>query len=53
MSAEYKFLGEQDAKKAKLPQGGAVLFGPEVVHKMNLGGLTIIIEVPSVFNDKL
>ena len=52
MSAEYKFLGKQDTKKVELPKGGAVLFGPEVVHKMKLGGLTIIIEVPSVLNDK-
>jgi len=52
MSVEYKFISEQNRKKTTLPQGGAILFGPEVVHKMNLGGLTIIIEVPSASNDK-
>ena len=36
----------------KLPNGGAILFGPGVIHKMELSGLTMVIEVPAVFNDK-
>jgi hypothetical protein len=34
-----------------LPQGGAVIFGPNVVHFMELGGLTIVVEVPAVEDD--
>lgn len=52
MSAEYEFIGEQSSKEIMLRQGGIILFGPEVVHKMNLSGLTIIIEVPSMPNDR-
>jgi hypothetical protein len=34
-----------------LPQGGTIIFGPNVVHFMELGGLTIVFEVPAVKDD--
>ena len=49
MSAEFRYL--EDARPQtpiELNHGGLILFGPNVVHKMRLGGLTIIIEVPSL-----
>ncbi len=53
MSAKYRYLGDSNCESIKLENGGAIIFGPEVIHKMKLGGLTIVIEVPSVTNDKV
>lgn len=52
MNAEYRCLGDSQCQSIKL-KGGAIVFGPEVIHKMELGGLTIVIEVPAVANDKV
>ncbi len=35
-----------------LPHGGALIFAPGVVHRVTMGGLTIVIEAPSVEGDK-
>jgi hypothetical protein len=36
----------------RLPEGGALVFGPGVVHRMRLEGLTVVLEVPAVPDDK-
>jgi hypothetical protein len=48
----YKRQGESAKCPINLNSGGAVVFGPNVVHYVALGGITIIIEIPSVENDK-
>ena len=52
IKSEYRLINEKELKSIELENGGAILFGPEVIHKMTLSGLTIIIEVNSVSNDK-
>ena len=52
IGAEFRFLKDSQCQSIKLGKGGAIVFGPEVVHKMRLGGLTIVIEVPAVAGDK-
>ncbi len=53
ISAEFRCVGDAQVQSMKLENGGAIIFGPEVIHKMRLGGLTIIIEIPSVSGDKI
>ena len=57
LSAEFRYLEEaQSREPIELKNGGLILFGPNVVHKVRLGGLTIVIEVASVddkFNEQL
>jgi hypothetical protein len=52
IKSKYKFTEKDEIKSIELANGGAILFGPEVIHKMTLGGITIIIEVGSVPGDK-
>ncbi len=57
MSAEFRYLEDsQSQQPIELKKGGVILFGPNVIHKMRLGGLTIVIEVASMddkFNEQL
>jgi len=51
--ARYRFLGDsEDQPPAELDKGGLALFGPEVIHEVKLGGLTLVIEVPAVARDR-
>lgn len=52
MEAEFRCLEDSRHESVKLEHGGAIIFGPEVVHRMRLSGLTMVIEVPSVTDDK-
>lgn len=53
-AAEYRILGEGTRKKqVSLPDGGLTVFGTEVVHRMQLRGLTVVIEVPALAKDKV
>ena len=53
IGAEYRLLNDVECKSVHLESGGMIIFAPEVVHKMQLGGLTVVIEVPAVANDKI
>lgn len=53
ISAKYRLHDSQDWKSVLLKEGGLIIFGPNVVHKMDLSGLTCIIEYPSVADDKI
>lgn len=53
LSAEYKCPGGADFEKIALAHGGALVFGPGVVHQVKLEGLTFVIEIPSVKDDKV
>ena len=53
LEAEYRVEGGEEAQgRLTLPHGGALVFGPGVVHRVKLGGLTIVIETPAVEGDK-
>lgn len=57
MNAQFRYLeSEQCEPPIELNNGGLIVFGPNVVHRMSLGGLTIVIEVASMedkTNEKL
>ena len=52
ISAEYKIAKDSPWKTVELQRGGVILFAPDVVHLVNLGGLTIVIEMPAIDNDR-
>ena len=52
ISGYYRTPSSQRDESFDLPDGGAIVFGPNVVHYMEMYGLTIIIEVPAVEGDK-
>lgn len=52
MVAEYKLHRNPNTKTGTLKDGGGIIFGPGVAHKMKLRGLTIVIEIPALEGDK-
>ncbi len=48
----YKKLRTQKEHPITLAKGGLILFGPYVVHYMELDGLTLVVEVPAVEDDR-
>jgi hypothetical protein len=48
IAAKYRCPGETEHHAIMLEPGGAIVFGPGVVHRMELYGLTLVIEVPAV-----
>lgn len=53
LQARYR-LPERKAEllTLDLPQGGLLLFGPGVVHQVELAGLTLVVALPAVIDDK-
>jgi len=52
VSADYRHLNASDIQQASLPEGGALIVFPEVIHRVRLGGVTLIIGIPAVSDDK-
>ncbi|MBN1934478.1 MAG: hypothetical protein JW934_07420 [Anaerolineae bacterium] len=52
LNATFRYFEEAKCRSISLPQGGAMIFGPGVVHRIELAGMTMVIEVPSVSADK-
>jgi len=52
LQAEFWLVGSVEQESISLAEGGAIIFSPNVVHSMRLGGLTIVLELPSVADDK-
>jgi hypothetical protein len=52
---EAEFRGEANApvERVRLEHGGVLIFAAGVVHRARLGGLTAVIEVPAVKDDKV
>jgi hypothetical protein len=53
IAAEFRYLGDSESQSLELLDGGVVIFGPEVIHRIMLKGLTTVIEIPSVSSDKV
>lgn len=53
LSAQYRCPGKKKSENVTLAKAGAIVFGPGVVHRMVLHGLTLVIEIPAVKNDKV
>jgi hypothetical protein len=52
LTARYRNLEEKVVHNFELRHGGVVVFMPGIIHKMELTGLTIVIEIPAIVNDK-
>jgi len=53
LEAEYRNDPGSPIERVKLAQGGVLVFAAGVVHRARLGGLTVVIEIPAVRNDKV
>jgi len=49
---EFRPIEETLCEKIELPKGGLLVVGPGIIHKLHLGGLTVLIELPSLARDK-
>jgi hypothetical protein len=52
ISGYYRNVDEENHNQFDLRDGGLVLFQPNVIHYMELRGLTLIIETPSLEKDR-
>jgi hypothetical protein len=53
LEAEYRSQPDAPVERLKLAQGGAFVFAAGVPHRARLGGLTLVIEIPAVADDKV
>jgi hypothetical protein len=53
LEAAYRNNANSPIERVKLDQGGVLVFAAGVVHRARLGGLTIVIEIPAVKDDKV
>jgi hypothetical protein len=53
LEAEYRNEASSPIERVKLSEGGALIFAAGVVHRARLGGLTVVIEIPAVKDDKV
>ena len=53
LEAEYRVEPDSPVERIRLEQGGVLVFAAGVVHRARLGGLTVILEIPAVKNDKV
>lgn len=52
ISAKFRAVDDAQCETITLPSGGILVFAPKVIHKVCLAGLTVIIELPAVAQDK-
>lgn len=53
LASEYKLSINSQVLTKTLLEGGLMLFTPGVLHKMEIHGLTIVIESPAVIGDRV
>ncbi|HMD87032.1 MAG TPA: hypothetical protein VKO18_20265 [Terriglobia bacterium] len=53
LEAEYRIDANSSIERVKLDNGGVLVFAAGVVHRARLGGLTVVIEIPAVKDDKV
>jgi hypothetical protein len=53
LEAEYRIDENSPIEHVKLENGGTLVFAAGVVHRARLGGLTVVIEIPAVKDDKV
>ena len=53
LEAEYRNDANSPIERLKLDKGGVLVFAAGVVHRVRLGGLTVVIEIPAVKDDKV
>jgi len=52
LTVEYKLSEKSLIEKKVMDEGGTIVFAPRVAHRMEINGLTIILEVPAVIGDR-
>jgi len=53
LEAEYRLDAGSPVEHTKLAQGGVLVFAAGVVHRARLGGMTAVIEIPAMKDDKV
>lgn len=53
LAAEYRAESDSAVERLELQRGGALVFAAGVVHRARLGGLTVVVEIPAVKDDKV
>jgi hypothetical protein len=53
LEAEYRNDANSPVERVRLAEGGVLIFAAGVVHRARLGGLTVVIEIPAVKDDKV
>jgi hypothetical protein len=53
LEAEYRNDPSSPIEHVKLDEGGVLIFAAGVVHRARLGGMTVVIEIPAVKDDKV
>jgi hypothetical protein len=53
LEAEYRIDTNSPVEHVKLENGGVLVFAAGVVHRARLGGVTMVIEIPAVKDDKV
>lgn len=53
LEAEYRIDADSPIERVMLEKGGVLIFAAGVVHRARLGGLTMVIEIPAVKDDKV
>jgi hypothetical protein len=53
LEAEYRLDGASPVERVRLEKGGVLIFSAGVIHRARLGGLTVVIEIPAMKNDKV
>jgi hypothetical protein len=53
LDAEYRNDTNSPIERVSLAKGGVLIFAAGVVHRARLGGLSVVIEIPAVKDDKV
>ena len=53
LEAEYRNDVNSRIERVNLDKGGVLIFAAGVVHRARLGGMTVVIEIPAVKDDKV
>ncbi len=53
LEVEYRLDAESPVEHVKLTHGGVLVFAAGVVHRARLGGMTVVIEIPAMKDDKV
>lgn len=53
LEADYRLDANSPIERVRLEKGGVLIFSAGVMHRARLGGLTVVIEIPAMKDDKL
>lgn len=53
LEAEFRIDVDSPVERVRLEKGGVLVFAAGVVHRARLGGMTMVIEIPALKDDKV